>query len=246
MPVAQTIPQMHPDARSILDQLARVDQERSRRIADPVLSDAVLAIKRYQRERFARTYADLLSAPRFSRAARFFLDELYGPQDFTQRDSQFARVVPALVRLFPADIVGTVGLLAELHALSEQLDSQMGAALAAPSIIDSRAYIDAWRSVGRREDRDRQIVLTVSIGRSLDRLTRKPLLRRSLHLMRGPARAAGLAALQAFLELGFDTFCDMGGAESFLDLVEQRERILCRLLFDVSDSSALELMRLLP
>lgn len=222
---------MHPDARFILDQLQRVDHERARRLADPALAACVLLVKRYQRDRFARTYADLLLTPRYAAASRFFLEELYGPQDFTQRDAQFARVVPALVRLFPPDIVATVRLLAELHALSEGLDSEMGASMRDASSIEAAAYVRAWRAVGRRSDREAQIALTISVGRSLDQLTRRVLLRHSLHLMRGPARAAGLGALQAFLEVGFDTFRDMRGAQPFLDIVEQRERALCDLLF---------------
>lgn len=223
---------MSIDARSILDQLTSVERERARRLADPALGHAVVAVKRYQRDRFARTYADLLATPRYAPASRFFLEELYGPQDFTQRDSQFARVVPALVRLFPPEIVATVDLLARLHALSESLDSDMGASLLGGFDGRGSSYLRAWQRVGRRADREQQIMLTVSIGRTLDRLTRKVLLRHSLHLMRGPARAAGLGALQAFLESGFDTFRDMRGAEYFLATVEQRERALCALLFD--------------
>ena len=41
-----------------------------------------------------------------------------------------------------------------------------------------------------------------------------PLLRNALRLMRGPARAAGLAELQHTLESGFDIFKAMKGAES--------------------------------
>jgi len=50
--------------------------------------------------------------PRYGPAAHFFLEELYGPRDFADRDTQFARVVPALVRLFPREIVATVAILA--------------------------------------------------------------------------------------------------------------------------------------
>ena len=70
------------------------------------------------------------------------------------------------------------------------------------------------------------------MGRDLDSLTRKPLLRTTLHLMRGPARAAGLPALQQFLETGFDTFKAMGGAEEFLAIVGTRERALAAALFE--------------
>ena len=72
-------------------------------------------IKGYQHRRFSQTYADMLAHPRFGDAARFFLDDLYGPGDFSLRDEQFAKVVPALVRLFPRDIVQTVLSLGRLH-----------------------------------------------------------------------------------------------------------------------------------
>ena len=70
-----------------------------------------------------------------------------------------------------------------------------------------------------------------AVGAELDRLTRKPLLRGSLHLMRGPARAAELGALQQFLECGFDTFKAMGGAGDFLRCVGDRDRALAAALF---------------
>ena len=59
----------------------------------------------------------------------------------------------------------------------------------------------------------------MAVGSALDRYTRNPLLRTSLRLMRGPAAAAGLGVLQAFLERGFDTFRDMRGAQEFLATV---------------------------
>ena len=94
-------------ATRILQSLAAVETERRRRAAIPNLAGEVAALKAYQQKRFARTHASLLAHPRYGRAANFFLNELYGPQDFTQRDAQFSRIVPALVRLFPADAVAT-------------------------------------------------------------------------------------------------------------------------------------------
>ena len=63
-------------------------------------------------------------------------------------------------------------------------------------------------------------------------LTRKPLLRNSLRLMRGPARTAGLGSLQGFLERGFETFREMRGATDFLATIGTRERALLDALFD--------------
>ncbi len=229
---------MSAAADSILCHLETVDAERARRSAVPGLEARVAALKTFQQRRFSHTYADLLESARHGPAARFFLDELYGPRDYSRRDTQFARVVPALVRLFPREIVDTVRRLAELHALSETLDTAMALQLDGKHVTPLR-YIRAWQLVGRDADRQAQIAVTLDVARRLDRLTRKVLLRQSLHLMRGPARAAGLGELQAFLEAGFDTFRAMKGAEEFLATVRTREEALSAALFAADTSEAI-------
>lgn len=225
-----------PDAAAILRSLYAVERERGRRAAEPGLGKRVLALKAYQQARFRDGYADLLASPRHAPAARFFIDELYGPRDFSQRDEQFVRIVPAVGRLFPAEVAGTVAALAELHALSESLDSTMGEALASPS-IDAAAYVQAWQATGREADRERQIELVLHIGASLDRYTRMPVLAMSLRMMRAPARAAGLTDLQRFLETGFATFKAMGGADDFLQTIAKRERAFAARLFGMDPAS---------
>ena len=221
-----------PDIASrILQSLAAVDVERRQRAGTPTLAGDVAALKAYQQRRFARTHASLLAHPRYGRAANFFLNELYGPQDFTQRDAQFSRIVPALVRLFPADTVATVESLAAVHALSERLDTAMAVHLAGEA--PSRAsYVRAWQATGEPAARARQIELVMSVGQALDRHTRSFMLRASLKAMRGPARAAGMGALQTFLESGFDAFGAMGGAKEFLAAIHARETALAERLFE--------------
>ena len=224
---------MNAQGQAILDQLRQVDAERARREADPALAERVLAVKHYQHQRFQHSYADLLAQPRYAKATRFFLEELYGPEDFTRRDAQFKRVVPALVRLFPQEVVLTVQTLGELHALSEVLDTAMGRVIGAVP-VDLGGYAAAWQAVGRPGDRERQIQLMRRVADALDVYTRNPFLRHSLRLMRGPARLAGMAELQTFLETGFDTFREMRGAQQFLDTVVQRERAIAAWLFGIA------------
>ncbi len=218
-------------ATRILHSLAAVDGERHRRATHPGVPGRVRALKAWQHARFARTHADLLESPRHSLAARFFLDELYGPQDFTQRDAQFARIVPTLVRLFPQDIVETVQSLAEVHALSERLDTAMAMSLG-EAVLDRAGYVRAWQSTGEPKSRARQIALVLDVGAAMDRHTRSLMLRASLRAMRGPARAAGLGSLQAFLEAGFEAFGAMRGSEEFLRMIAERERALAQRLFE--------------
>ncbi len=225
--------QVSATTESILHLLQLVQVHRSQRQRVKGLREAVDSIKAYQQRRFSHTYADLLGSVRYGAPARFFLEELYGPVDFSERDHQFARVVPSLVKLFPQDIVNTVHHLAELHALSESLDTAMGEAHGLGR-VGARSYVRAWQSTGRAADRETQIALTVQLGSALDRLTRKPLLRHTLRMMRGPAGMAGLQQLQALLEAGFDAFGAMGGAGDFISTVAQRESALASLLFSVS------------
>jgi hypothetical protein len=219
----------------ILSRLGLVEIERQARLAAPGLGARVAAIKEYQQRRFAYTYADLLKSQRYGAATRFFLDELYGPTDFTQRDAQFARVVPALVRMFPEEIVGTVVTLSELHSLSEALDTRMAVRLETPAVTAS-SYIRCWQATSSSLDRADQIRLTLEIAKQLDRLTQRALLRNSLRLMRGPARVAGLVELQRFLESGFDTFRAMRGAKEFIDIVKSREQAFAQAAFSAIDA----------
>jgi hypothetical protein len=229
---------MNAQVQAIQALLNQVDEQRALRAADAGLAERVRRIKHYQHQRFQHTYADRLAEARYAQATRFFLEELYGPADFTRRDTQFKRVVPALVRLFPREVVLTVQTLGELHALSETLDTAMGRVVGAEE-IDLAAYADAWQRVqrfrqrvGRPAEREAQIALMRRVADALDAYTRNPLLRHSLRLMRGPARLAGLAELQTFLENGFDTFRAMHGAKEFLDTIVTRERAIGALLFD--------------
>ena len=223
-----------PMANRIREHLQTVARLRAGRQADAGLAARVLAIKTYQARRFEASYSDLLASPRYRAAARFFLEDLYGPQEFAERDTQFGRVVPALVRLFPHAVVETIEQLGELHALSEALDDAAARHLTGSNPaqpMTAAAYVQAWQGAGRNSARDRQIVLTQSIGRALDGFTRSRLMRGSLRLMRGPAQAAGLGSLQRFLEAGFDAFAAMKGADDFLRWVGERERALAAALF---------------
>jgi hypothetical protein len=225
----------------IREAVAEVSQLREASRREPALSDAVRAVKRTQARRFAGTYADLLGGGIFEAPARFFLDELYSDKDYTERDAQFARIAGAIERFFPADVAETAVALARLHALTEQLDAALARAWLAPEIAplaEPARYAAAWKAVGRRDDRERQLDVVLGIGDEMIRLTRAPGLRLMLRMMRGPAAAAGMSSLQRFLEAGFDTFAGMarrkGSAETFLHTIRGREAALIELLFDGS------------
>lgn len=221
----------------IRDAVQRVTQLRQTAAESPALAQAIGEVKQFQARRFAGTYADFLHSVTYKPVALFFLEELYSAKDYAARDAQFSRIAGALERLFPHQVVQTAVSMAQLHCLTEELDLAMGQSwMVNTSDPEVARYLKAWRAVGRRADRDRQLATVMEVGYELDQLTRAPGLRRLLKMMRGPASLAGLGSLQRFLESGFDTFAAMGGhgegAAFFLNAVLARESALIARLFD--------------
>lgn len=199
--------------------------------ADPVRAAEHDLLRAWQADRLAATYPELLADPRYGPAAEFFLADLYGPKDFSARDLEVARILPMLVKALPLSGLTTLALAVELDALSEDLDAGMVDALRQQgkiSHIDASAYAKAYRLVGRRASRLRQIQLIVDTGEALEALACKPWISGALKLMRGPAHMAGLGELHAFLERGFGTFKRMGRAREFLERIESEEKRLMR------------------
>ena len=225
-------------AENIRHSIARVTELRTRQAASLQLATAVRDIKHFQSRRFMGTYVDLMRDPTVRPATQFFLDELYSPGDFSARDAQFVRIAGTLQTVFPRPVINTALTLALLHTLTEELDHAMGQAWLAQDNTTGEAtrYASAWRRVGRAEARHQQLDWVMELGHDLTRFTRTPGLRTMLRMMRRPAQAAGMGALQHFLEAGFDTFGALarkrGAVEGFLDTVQGRETSLMNLLFN--------------
>jgi len=204
-------------------------------IREPGLIAAKAAVKQLQSLRFRATYADFLRSPTHGAAARFFLEELYGKTDFTERDTQFGRIAGAIERLFPAAVGELAVDLSEIHALSERLDHEMAQHWMSfeSESSDAERYVRSWRATAQLKQRDRQLAVVLHIGREMQRLTRIKSLQIGLKMMRKPAHLAGLSALQQLLEQGFAAFAAMGNAETFLTAIESRESVWMAGLFNM-------------
>ncbi len=209
--------------------LARVRGRRAELRADAELGPRWLAVKAWQSERFAQTYADLLASARYREPCQFFLDELYGTRDFHQRDSELGRVVPRLAGMLPDRAIETFLLAVQLDEMSERFDAELAHEVELP--IDARRYAAAYPHVASQRERERQIEIVDRIGHALDRLARVPMLGHLLGMMKAPAESWGFAQLHHFLHRGFTAFAAMRGAGEFLAIIQRRERELNRRLF---------------
>jgi len=222
-------------AKRVIAGLREINRLREISRKDLTLNQRLVLIRQWQVQRLSYTYADLLASSRYGRAARFFLNDIYGPQDFSQRDADLVRIVPAIERLLPQQAIRTVAHAVELNLLTELLDHDLASRLPTMlEVLTPEQYALAYAVAEKKNDRCRQIDLVELTGRELDKLVRLPLMGSALRMMRKPATVAGLSELQQFLERGFSAFHDMKGANDFLQLVSQRERDMMQSLYDQS------------
>jgi len=216
--------------------LVSVRKLRSASVLSGKQAELRMRLRAWQAARFLRTYADLMVSDRYRPAAEFFLSDLYGPKDFSERDEELERFMPAIAKILPAQAIRTLAVGVELDLLSESLDAAMVQALLAAgrtveTDISEAAYAKAYRCCDNRHAREAQIELLMQIGDAIDNLTRKPLLRAAIALIRAPARAAGMGELHDFLDRGFFAFRHMHGAGEFLALIRARESTILERLF---------------
>ena len=202
------------------------------RFAAGAAAAARQTLRQFQAVRLAPTYADLLANARFSKATQFFLTDLYGPETNLSRYEEAQLAMSTAVRLLPLSGLETLADAWQLDALSESLDAAMIETLGSlVHDLTPARYATAYAAVGRAGDRTRQIELIGALARELERFGHKPLALTTLRMMREPARLAGFADLQRFLENGLDALQCMGGVSDFIDIVTAREhRLMLALL----------------
>jgi hypothetical protein len=136
-------------------------------------------------------------------------------------------------RVLPGSLLGAAADAIELAVLSHAFDLRVAAVLAGMDDrpLDDLRYARAYRSAGLPRLRRHQVRLIHGLGMTLDRAVSKPAIGTLLRISRGPARAAGLAALQSFLERGFAAFRALDGAAGFVEEIARRELEVSRRLF---------------
>lgn len=192
-------------------------------------------VRRWQALRLEASFDRFLRDPRRRPAAQFFLSDVYNDHDFSRRDADIARVLPMMQRLLPDAMLATLSDAIELGLLTHAFDLRLAHRLdrLAPrrQRLDAALYAQVYRESGLPRLRRHQIDLIARVGQGLAHALHMPGVTMLLKLSRGPARAAGLAELQGFLERGFTAFAELGDAHGFIGEIEMDEREVARRLF---------------
>lgn len=208
-------------ADAIISDLRKVQAQRE--IADAMsLLPKVRALQDWQCKRLLCTHQTFVNQPRFEKAMRFFVDELYGPKDFSERDADLVRVIPKLASMLPQKAIGALHDAVSVNALSFDLDLALVNHL--DGELNEQSYAMAYRDMGRLDDRIQQIDTIYALGEQLADVVQIRGVTMLIKIARKPAQMAGLLSLHEFLERGFNAFRKMGNVHEFIDPVVEKER----------------------
>jgi hypothetical protein len=218
----------------LLRQLQASDDIRHEDVAAAGLEPRLALLRRWQADRLAHTYADLLADKHAAPACQFFLSDIYGPRDFTQRDHDAERLHAILSRLLPAPMLKQLVDIIELNRLSAALDQQLLEMLFGPlgvtTTITTEVYAAGYRRCDNRAERERQIDLIVKVLGEAAQGAHWPGVGPVLAAVGGPARKAGWVELYDFLKRGYEAFKRIKDVKGFVGTIEARERhILARI-----------------
>ncbi len=196
-------------------------------LSGTTLDPDVALLRAWQSRRLARTYQDLLDDERHRPACEFFLEDIYGPYDFSQRDHDIEQMYAFTRRFVPDSMLRPLAVTVELHQLSETLDRQLLNVLlkqlGVTDAITPELYAEGYRLCDNYATRVHQIELIEEICERIDGIVRNPLTGPTLSVAKRPLRNAGHVALVNFLDRGFTSFKHMHGSQHFRATIKQRE-----------------------
>jgi hypothetical protein len=188
--------------------------------------DYKLALQALQSARLRRDLADLAAETQYKSIGEFFFEEMYGPRDFTARDTQAQRV-HHFVHLTPGLSIHDVEPVLTLLELTNKLDDEIVAVLVemgAPLDFDEAVYERAYRLADNYAERVTQIELVVTALGNVHRLGRKKLLGLALNGSQALAFAAGMGDIHRFLRLGYVAIQPVRDIARLLTTIATRER----------------------
>jgi hypothetical protein len=208
-------------------------------IADKAgLIPAIRDVQTWQCKRLLVSHQQMYQQNRFKPAVEFFINELYGPNDFSQRDQDIARIVPKMSKFLPEKALQSLASALHLNTLSFELDFALAKKLESTE-INRDSYAKAYVSCDNLASRQQQIDYIRTLGNDLAEVVKMKGISSLLFISRKPAKMAGVLALHEFLEKGFKAFKNIGNVEDFIVPVVNKEHQIMQQLVNPNSPNPL-------
>ena len=197
------------------------------------LLTTIRALQVWQCQRLLLSHQTLYQQHNYQPALDFFINELYGARDFSQRDQDIARVAPKMSKLLPDKAMQSLASALHLYALSFELDFAMAKQLQ-DKVINRDTYLEAYRACNNPNDRQQQIHLIEVMGNDLAEAVKIRGISSLLLFSRKPAKLAGVQVLHEFINSGYQAFRKIGHIDNFILPIVHIEQGLKDQMFDLN------------
>ena len=209
-----------PKPAELLRRLEHSPELRHQEVVPAGLPEHVALLRRWQSDRLARTYADLLTDTRYSAACQFFLNDIYAPVDYSQRDHDLGRIHHAASRVFQPQTIHVLTDIVELNDMTQVLDRRLLQVLVdelgVKDTITPELYARAYRICDNYSQRVRQIELIRTILLKVGTWAHLRVVGPGMKVAKVPAQRAGWGELYAFLVRGYRAGRQLKDLEGFV------------------------------
>jgi hypothetical protein len=196
------------------------------------LRNQINLLRNWQCKRLLLSYDALYQQKNYRPAIDFFTDELYGANDFSQRDKDIKKVLPMMEAVLSNNTIRTFEIALKLNVLSYQLDIGLVRQLSANECISSNIYAQAYKACDNQALREKQLDFIKLLANDLAGFANRGSIMLMLKLSRKPAKIVGLGELQNSLERGAKAFRKIGKLDLFITPILEGEKLIMQQLFN--------------
>lgn len=203
------------------------------------LDPRLKVLRAFQVERLKNTYKGLLDDEETHGVMEFFLDEIYAPRDFTQRDHDAEHLYQQFRSALPPEPLKLLEDVLEVNRQSQVLDQlladTLGERLQPNEPLAELDYIAGFRECNNAEDRIAQLELTVSAMRDVILGSRSRTVGLGLRMIKIPAYRAGYGDLYEFIQRGYKACKPVRNINRIVDTLYARETQIIDNIFSGKD-----------
>lgn len=187
----------------------------------PALATCLKEVQAWQRQRMERTHLALFTQPNHHKIAAYFLDRLYGGDEFETLARQLERIIPRakkIERVVPDTAIETGSCGIHLAVLAVALDEAVAKYLMEHQLdITEDNMAATYRALNQEAARKEQMALLSKLCYRIDKYVRSYMLKKAFDFSKSTAYKHHFHALYDFLAEGFDAMKPIKSMEKFVE-----------------------------
>lgn len=199
-------------------------------------------VQAWQRARIEKTHADAFGKPKNKLMANYFLNQLYGGDEFKKLAEQLQRIVPKakkVERFAPASALETGSMAIYASVLAMELDVHLAQWLLAQELpVNEENMLSAYRAVDEGDKRREQLDNLKEVCYRADKYVNSFMIRKAFGMTKRTAYRHNYQPLYDFIDAGFTAMRPLDSVKGFIDPFCARELEIINQVHANIDSSA--------